>query len=699
MPRSQGTSRKGKPKKLDRAAGMGRALQKAHHKKFKPKSNGSSQGSGMAASGAQNIGMENSTSKQSDNVKSVLETNDLTDFLARAELADREFASEKEQFIILDENAQQVQFDEASTKFDFAELSVPRRPKWDETTTPEELEKKENEAFLSWRRSIAMHEETVMSSGVRIVATPFEKNLEVWRQLWRVLERSDCIAMVVDGRNPLFYISMDLRKYVEDELGKAMILIMNKCDYLTKQQRKIWHEHFIAKGLDHVFFSAFFEQEVLDKKQDEIETTQEKSEELKGSGEFERYKEEYGEQEIQDNIENKESKEEVQLRKPIPRDLAESKQLQKMKKTLLNRNSVGIDKPLTRMQLLQVLRDYAQVHKSVLAKQAKEYSTTSRIEFGMVGFPNVGKSSVLNVLVGASKRNHHVNRVGVASQPGKTKHFQTLHVPDHDNITLCDCPGLVFPSLVSSAADLIVAGVYPLAQVRDFWPAVEMITRRIPREILEAYYGLELPRPSALDATHGTTIPLSRPTAEEFLRTYCIARSLLASSSGIPDYHRAARVVLSDYVNGKLLFCHAPPTQGDIDQFEAIFQRETISTVLCKTKKIREKLAPVSNVESKSGNLENCMDLEEDISILELIDASAENGRKATKGKRGKKHKSVQKWGKKGRKNRSKDPYGCHTEPDEQLLESSRITGLSVKAGKYSSTSYTRPDYKGAKSI
>jgi large subunit GTPase 1 len=35
---------------------------------------------------------------------------------------------------------------------------------------------------------------------------------------------------------------------------------------------------------------------------------------------------------------------------------------------------------------------------------------------GMVGYPNVGKSSVINVLCGTKK-------VGVASMPGKTKHF------------------------------------------------------------------------------------------------------------------------------------------------------------------------------------------------------------------------------------------------------------------------------------
>jgi large subunit GTPase 1 len=35
--------------------------------------------------------------------------------------------------------------------------------------------------------------------------TPFEKNIEVWRQLWRVLERSDLVCQIVDARNPLLY--------------------------------------------------------------------------------------------------------------------------------------------------------------------------------------------------------------------------------------------------------------------------------------------------------------------------------------------------------------------------------------------------------------------------------------------------------------------------------------------------------------
>jgi hypothetical protein len=51
---------------------------------------------------------------------------------------------------------------------------------------------------------------TILRRQEKLVITPFEKNLDIWRQLWRVLERSDLIVLIVDSRNPLFYRSPDL---------------------------------------------------------------------------------------------------------------------------------------------------------------------------------------------------------------------------------------------------------------------------------------------------------------------------------------------------------------------------------------------------------------------------------------------------------------------------------------------------------
>lgn len=65
--------------------------------------------------------------------------------------------------------------------------------------------------------------------------------------------------------------------------------------------------------------------------------------------------------------------------------------------------------------------------------------TSNHVTLGFTGYPNVGKSSILNSIVG-----HKV--VSVSRTPGHTKHFQTIHLTS--TVRLCDCPGLVFPSFV-----------------------------------------------------------------------------------------------------------------------------------------------------------------------------------------------------------------------------------------------------------
>jgi large subunit GTPase 1 len=316
----------------------------------------------------------------------------------------------------------------------------------------------------------------------------------------------------------------------------------------------------------------------------------------------------------------------------------------------------------------------------------------NRIQFGTVGFPNVGKSSVINVLVGSSRHSHGAVRVAVASQPGKTKHFQTLLLPDQPDMMLCDCPGLVFPSFVSNTADLIAAGVYPIAQMRDHWPVIDLICQRIPREIIGAQYGIQLPVPSRQEMLERGLTDVPPPTAEEFLGTYCVARGMLAAASGVPDYQRAARLVTKDYAEGKLLYCHPPPGLDDVTSF----YNETIVTALHNTEKLEEKLrrqqAHTEKKEHRKNDETNgdCPDPIDfvDNDLLELVGGSPSqmvqpNGR----GKHGKNGKTPkQKWGKKDRKKRNKDPYGCHSNPDKVASG-----GVIMNSGRYSQAGYTRP--------
>ncbi|AFN83438.1 GTP binding protein [Encephalitozoon romaleae SJ-2008] len=55
----------------------------------------------------------------------------------------------------------------------------------------------------------------------------FERNIEIWRQLWITCERSDVIVQIVDARNPEFFLNDDIRKLYP---RKEHIILINKAD-------------------------------------------------------------------------------------------------------------------------------------------------------------------------------------------------------------------------------------------------------------------------------------------------------------------------------------------------------------------------------------------------------------------------------------------------------------------------------------
>jgi len=166
-----------------------------------------------------------------------------------------------------------------------------------------------------------------------------------------------------------------------------------------------------------------------------------------------------------------------------------------------------------------------------------------RTVVGFVGYPNVGKSSTINVLCGET-------RVRVSATPGKTKHLQTIVL--NEELCLCDCPGLVFPTIMSSKAEMICNGILPIDQMRDHLHPVSLLCKRIARDVFESHYGIVLPTP----AEHED--PLRIPTAQELLQAYSYIRGFM-TSRGNPDESRGARIILKDYVNGALVYVTPPP--------------------------------------------------------------------------------------------------------------------------------------------
>jgi large subunit GTPase 1 len=161
--------------------------------------------------------------------------------------------------------------------------------------------------------------------------------------------------------------------------------------------------------------------------------------------------------------------------------------------------------------------------------------SSSKVTIGFVGYPNVGKSSTLNALVGSKK-------VTVSATPGKTKHFQTIHLDD--KTILCDCPGLVFPSFATTKAEMVVNGVLPIDQLREHTGPATLIAQRIPRHALEAIYGIRI---RTLDK-EGNLDSKGVVRGEDLCAAYAVMRGFKKAGQGNPDESRAARILLKDYV-------------------------------------------------------------------------------------------------------------------------------------------------------
>lgn len=487
------------------------------------------------------VAQDSSRAEKSTGVKaglvcrSVLEQSSLDDFMAQAALsratfeADRWGARFEEEGprLVAVANSTEPGSEEAAAAASAAAVKaaaslvvpIPWRPAWTEDMDVEDLLKLEGEAFLEWRRVLAQIEQT---EGV--VMTPYERNLDFWRQLWRCVERCDLLVQIVDARDPAFYRSRDLERYVKTRYGgaKRLLLLMNKSDFLPMELRRQWAAHFANLGVDVIFFSALRElhrmrrvPRVSGSSRTAAAPTAE------GSAAADASEAANADSEVAN------SPEEQHLPPHGPLESSDSGDV--------------VDCTM----LLDEIR--ARLHPECTGNEEE----TRRGVVGFVGYPNVGKSSVINALFGAKK-------VSMSRTPGKTKHLQTLELPGSD-LTLCDCPGLVFPSVVATKAHLAINGTVPIVELRDSIAPVNLIVEKMGVEAVAAKYGL-----SSEMMQNGTD-----RLGQDFVSP---ARRILAGFSNarghflrqkVPDETWSARRVLQDFCTGELLHCECPVDHGE----------------------------------------------------------------------------------------------------------------------------------------
>ncbi len=174
-----------------------------------------------------------------------------------------------------------------------------------------------------------------------------------------------------------------------------------------------------------------------------------------------------------------------------------------------------------------------------ISKKVLEAENRKRIEKGMkprsiraliIGVPNVGKSTLINRLVGKKS-------AGVGNRPGFTKSLSWIRI--HKDIELLDSPGILWPKLEDQEEAHILASLSAIKEeILDTMDISSFILKKMyelyPEQLKERYEIESL--------------------SEDLLREYdLIAKKRGAlMKGGITDYEKTAIIIINDLKNGYL---------------------------------------------------------------------------------------------------------------------------------------------------
>ncbi|XP_066137803.1 nucleolar GTP-binding protein 2 [Euwallacea fornicatus] len=176
--------------------------------------------------------------------------------------------------------------------------------------------------------------------------------------------------------------------------------------------------------------------------------------------------------------------------------------------------------PFGKGSLINLLRQFAKLH--IDKKQ---------ISVGFIGYPNVGKSSIINTL-----RSKKVCKV--APIAGETKVWQYITLMRR--IYLIDCPGVVYPS-AETDTEKVLKGVVRVELVNNPEDYIAAVLERVKKDYIIKTYKVEDWKDSI-----------------DFLEKMA-QRSGRLLKGGEPDISSVAKMILNDWQRGKLPFFVCPP--------------------------------------------------------------------------------------------------------------------------------------------
>jgi len=380
--------------------------------------------------------------------------------------------------------------------FDESVHDFPQRPQWKDGWSKERLEQSEQKYFREYCQA------KLQLDGISY----FELNIETWRQFWRVIEMSDVLLLILDIRFVTATFPPALYHHVVS-LKKTLVLVLNKIDLVEPELSAAWKAYLQAKFplMKIVFFTSFPAYNLINRTNN------------KAGLQFRRLKANFG--------------------------IAKEGALQVLE----------VCQEVTELNLTDWRARIEGREVEILPEDDEKEVLT----VGTLGHPNVGKSSLINSLLGKKQ-------VSVSKTPGHTKHFQTIFLTR--NVRLCDCPGLVFPSKAPRPLQILM-GSFPISQVREPYSVVQFLAERLDIPPL-----LGLPASPEDDEESGwSAFGLCSEWAE--------ARGYTTARTSRPDTYRAANQLLRFALEGRLSLAFQPPEyrqENFVDHPDTVLVREVL---------------------------------------------------------------------------------------------------------------------------
>lgn len=339
----------------------------------------------------------------------------------------------------------------------------------------------------------------------------FELNLETWRQLWRVLEFSDILLIIVDVRYASLMFPPSLYDYIIHTIKKQAIVIFNKVDLVAAEAVVAWRHYFNERypELPIVLFASYSVRSQKGAQRSRYQNAHRSSME----GVHNIYRE--CQKIVESNVDL--SAWQQKIRDDMCTDELDNGEATTNNQEELRTSNVTETTP----------QHHVKYNNGVLT-------------IGCIGFPNVGKSSLINALKGRKV-------VSVSRTPGHTKHFQTIFLVP--NVRVCDCPGLVFPSSTPKSLQVLL-GSFPISQLQVPYRSLKLLAEHVNLPQL-----LRLHLPEEYDEWSAVAIA----------DAWAYKRGFLTAKAARPDRYRAANHILRMCLSGQqqLIFQLYPPGYDD----------------------------------------------------------------------------------------------------------------------------------------